>query len=63
MYFESFGSGPDRLMVSVRFSFSIEGNGYFLCGYCLTRFIRVLFLIQCEYGIGLKIDVSNKSTS
>ena len=62
MYFESFGNGPDKFNVSVRFSFSIKGNGPFLCG-CLILFCRELFLIQCEYGIGLNVDVLNKSTS
>ena len=63
VYFESFGSGPDRFMVSVRFSFSIKGNVSFLCGCCLSRFCWVWFLIQCEYGIVLNVDVPNKSTS
>ena len=38
VYFESFGSGPDKCIVSVRISFSIKGNGSFLCGCCLIRF-------------------------
>ena len=62
MYFESFGNGPDKLIESVRFSFSIKGNGSFFCGCCLIRFCWVLFLIQCEFGIGLNVEVPYKST-
>ena len=30
MYFESFGTGPDKLIVSVRFSFLLKGKGLFM---------------------------------
>ena len=62
VYFESFGNGPDKFIVSVRFSFSFKGNGSFLCGSCLISFCWVLILIQCEHGIGLNVDVLSKST-
>ena len=62
MYFKSFLGGPDRLMMSVNFFFLLIEKG-FLCGCYLICFCCVLFFIQCEYGIGLNVDVPNKSTS
>ena len=63
IYFESFVCGPDKFILSVRFSFSINGKRSFLCGCCFTLFCWVLFFIHCEYGIGLKVDVPSRSTS
>ena len=64
MCFESFGNGPDNFMISGRFSFSIKGNGSFLCGCGLTRFFSIFFdPMQCGYVIGLNVDETNKSTS
>ena len=63
MYFKPFVGGPDKFMMSVKFSFSINGKGSFLCGCCLIFFCWVLFFIQCEYGIGFNVDVPIKSTS
>ena len=63
VYFESFVCGPDEFILSVRFSFSINGKRSFLCECCFTLFCWVLFFIHCEYGIGLKVDVPSRSTS
>ena len=48
VYFESFIGGPDKFILSVKFSFSINGKVFFLCGCCLIVFCWVFFLIQCE---------------
>ena len=63
MYFESFVCGPDKFILSVKFSFSISGKRSFLGGCCFILFCWVLFFIHCEYGIGLKVDVPSRSTS
>ena len=63
VYFESFFGWPDKFMLSVRFSFSIEGNRFVLYNFCLTVFCCVLFLIHDQYGIGLNVDFPSRSTS
>ena len=59
----SFACGPDKFILSVNFSFSISGKRSFLCDFCLTFFCCILSFIHCECGIGLNVDVPNKSTS
>ena len=59
VYFESFVCGPDKFILSVKFSFSINGNRSFYA----SRFCWVLFFIYWEYGIGLKVDVPSRPTS
>ena len=45
MYFESFIDGPDKIISSVKFSFSINGKVCFLCGCCLIVFLMsIIFL-------------------
>ena len=61
--FESVFGGPDKFLMSVRFSCSIKGNRYVLYDFCLIGFCCVLFLIHDEYGIGLNVDFSIISTS
>ena len=51
MYFESKSGGPDKFIISVKFSFSAKGNMSVLNIFCLSYFCCVLFLIQDEYGI------------
>ena len=63
LYFESFVDGPDKFNLFVKFSFSINGKGSFLCGCCFIFFCWILLFIQCEYGDGLNVDVPSKSTS
>ena len=63
MQFESFFGGLDEFILSVRFSFSIKGKRSVLYKCCLIGFCCVLFLIHDEYGIGLKVDFSSRSTS
>ena len=38
VYFELFDNGPNKFLGSVKFSFSIKGNGSFLCGCCFKIF-------------------------
>ena len=62
MYFESLSGGPDKYMLSVKFSFSIKGSRsvlYFFSG----GFCCVFFLIHDDYGIGINVEVPNRSTS
>ena len=61
--FESSFGGPDKIILLVRFSFSVKDNRSFLNNFCLTGFCRVLFFIHEEYGIGLNVDFPRKSTS
>ena len=63
VYFESFVCGPNKFILSVKFSFSINGKKSFLYEWCFIRFCWVLFFIHCEYGIGLEVDVPSRSTS
>ena len=63
MYFESFVSGPDKFILSVKFFFQLMEKSFFLYEWCFIRFCWVLFFIHCEYGIGLKVDVPSGSTS
>ena len=44
MYFESFVCGPDKFILSVKFSFSINGKRSFLCACCFTFFNECYFL-------------------
>ena len=64
MFFESKAGGPDKFVLSIRFSFSSKGNRsvlYFF--FCSSGFCCVLFLIHDEYGIGLSVEFLNKSKS
>ena len=61
--FESVSGGPDNLLLSVRFSFSINWNRSVLNIFYLSGFCCVLFLIHDEYGIGLNVEFPNRSTS
>ena len=61
--FESLFAGPDKFTLSVKFSFSIKGNISVLHDFCSIGFCCVLFLIHDEYGIGLIVDFSCRSTS
>ena len=63
VYFESLFGGPDKFILSVRFSFSIKGNRYVLYDFCLSGFCCVLFLTYDENGIGLIVDFPSRSTS
>ena len=45
------------MIINVKFSFSINGKGSFLCGCCVIFFGCVLFFIQCEYWIALNVEV------
>ena len=63
VYFESLFDGPDKLILSVRVSFSIKGNRSFLYNFCLTGFCCVLFYIHEEYGIVLNEGFLSRSTS
>ena len=63
MYLEFKSWSPGKFMRSVKFSFSIKRNRLFLCNFCLADFCCVLLLILEVYGIGLKVDFPNKSTS
>ena len=38
VYFESFVCGPDKFILSVKFSFSINGKRSFLCVCCFIFF-------------------------
>ena len=44
MYFESFLCGPDKFIVSVKFSFSINGRGLFYAVVFFFSFIENYFL-------------------
>ena len=61
VYFESLFGGPDKYILSVRFSFSIKGNRSVLYDFCLIGFCCVLFLIHDEHGIGLNVDFPCRS--
>ena len=61
--FESLFGGPCELILSVRFYFSIKKNRSVSYDFCLIGFCLVLFLINDEYGIGLKLDFPTRSTS
>ena len=63
VYFESMFGGPDKFILSVRFSFSIRRNRSVLYDFCLIGFCCVLFLIHDEYGIGLNVYFLSVSTS
>ena len=55
MYFESICGGPDKFILSVKFSFSIREKKSVLYNFCLSGSCCVLFLIHDEYGIGLNV--------
>ena len=61
--FVSFFGGPDKFILSVRFSFSIKGKRSVLYNCCLIGFCCVLFLIHDECSTGLNVDFSSRSTS
>ena len=46
VFFESTTGGPDKFIVSVRFSFSIKGNESVFYIFCLITFSCVMFLIH-----------------
>ena len=63
MYFECISDGLDKIMLSVKLSFTTKGNKSVLHIFRLSGFRCVLFLIDDEYGLGLNVESSNKSTS
>ena len=63
LYFESIFGGPDKFILSVRFSFSIKGNRSVLYDFCLSGFCCVLFLFHDENSIVLNVDFPRRSTS
>ena len=63
MYFESVSGCPDKFILTVRFSFSFKVNWSVLYIFCLSCICCVLFLIHDDYGIGLNIEFTNRSTS
>ena len=44
MYFELFIGSPDKFILPVKLSFSINGKVSFLCGCCLIVFVKYYFL-------------------
>ena len=52
---------PDKIILSVKFSFSTNGNRSVLYIFCLSGFCCELFLIHDESDIGLNVEFSNKS--
>ena len=58
MYFKSVSGGPDKFLLSVRFSFSTKGTRSFLYIFCLSGFCCVLFLIDDEYSFGLNVELN-----
>ena len=63
MCFESIYGGPNKFKVSVKSSFSNNGNGSVEYIFCLSGFCCVLFLTHDENGIGLNVEFPIKSTS
>ena len=63
MSFKSVFDRSDKFTLSVRLSLSIEENRSFLYNFPLNGFSCVMFVIHEEYGIGLNVDFSSKSTS
>ena len=63
LYFELLLGGPDELILSIRFSFSMKANKSVLYDFGLIGFCCVLFLIHDEYGIGLNVDFPSRSIS
>ena len=63
VYSESLFGGPDKFILSVRFSFSNKRNRSILYDFFLLVFRCVLILINDEYGIGLNVDFHSRSTS
>ena len=63
VYFGSVSGGPDKFILSVKFSISIKGHRSVLYIFCLSGCCCVLFLIPDENGIGLNVEFPKKSTS
>ena len=51
-----------NLFYQLNFLFLLKGKDLF-CVVFVLIFCWVLFFTQCEYGIGLNVDVPSKSTS
>ena len=63
VYIGSFFGGPDKFILSVRFSLSTKGNRSVLYDCCLIGFCCVLFFNHAENGFGLNVDFPSRSTS